>query len=218
HGGELGVGPQEAGPDEVKLVLVMVAEAHDVLLSCGLLRGGQRAVRRRAAKPRPAAATAISTPPEKLLDQYIAWAMGCWWSRMGGEMMSRMPSGRVPSCRRETPRGRARAKAPAAATATPQIRSTAVALLPWYCSVMNHGDRATQTPVSSPSTPAAWAPMPRRLAATAYSAVPDAAGTTWGDAPSASGRRGSGVAMTVFLSCFVSGRDRRAAALVVSRA
>src|SRR6267378_2796233 len=36
-------------------------------------RGGQWAVRRRAAKPRPAAARAISTPPEKLLDQYIAW-------------------------------------------------------------------------------------------------------------------------------------------------
>src|SRR5215472_5126954 len=189
-GGELGVGPQEAGLDEVKLVLVMGAEAHDVLLSCALLRvsaggatgcvarvraltpgpaprGGQRAVRRRAAKPRPAAARAISAPPEKLLDQYIAWAMGCLWSRMGGEMISQMPSSRLPSCRPENPRGLARAKAPAAATATPEIRSTAVALLPWYCSVMNHGDRATQTPVSSPSTPAAWAPMPYGLAGTA---------------------------------------------------
>src|SRR5262249_56160379 len=114
--------------------------------------------------------------------------------------------------------GRGGGRAPRGATASPEIRSTAVALLPPYYSVMNHGDRATQTPVSSPSTPAAWAPMPRRLAGTAYSAVPDAARTTWGDAPSASGRRASGVAMTLFLSCFVSGRDRRAAALVVSRA
>src|SRR6266851_925459 len=227
-GGELGVGPQEAGLDEVKLVLVMGAEAHDVLLSCGLLRvsahgaralrgpgagpgpqgphprGGQRAVRRRAAKPRPAAARAISTPPEKLLDQYIAWAMGCLWSRMGGAMISQMPSSRLPSCRPENPRGLARAKAPTAAAASPEIRSTEVALLPPYCSVMNHGDRATQSPVSSPSTPAAWAPMPRRLAGTAYPAAPGPAGKASGDAPPGSGRRESGVAMTLFLSFAVT--------------
>src|SRR6516164_634916 len=68
--------------------------------------GGQRAVRRRAAKPRPAAARAISTPPEKLLDRYIAWAMGCLWSRMGGEMISQMPGSRLPSCRPEKPSAR----------------------------------------------------------------------------------------------------------------
>src|SRR5262249_19014106 len=75
--------------------------------------------------------------------------------------------------------------------------------------------------VSSPSAPAAWAPMPRRLAGTAYSAVPDPAGTAWGYAPSGSGWRASGVAMTLFLSCFLvssADDDRRAAALVVSLA
>jgi hypothetical protein len=59
---------------------------------------------------------------------------------------------------------------------------------------MNQGDRATHTPVSRPSTAAAWAPMPRQVAGMTYSAGPVAARTIWGDVPSPSGRRINGVA------------------------
>ena len=43
HPGELGIGREEAGLDEAKLVLLVVAKAYDVLLGAGM-DGGREAV------------------------------------------------------------------------------------------------------------------------------------------------------------------------------
>ena len=64
----------------------------------------------------PDSASAPSTPPTQLLDQYIESAMGCLWFRMGPAMISQTPSSALPDCRPANPRGPASAKAPAAAT------------------------------------------------------------------------------------------------------
>src|SRR5258708_4253197 len=170
---------------------MVVAEAHNMLLNCGIaagaglaarghraagvrvlapgqdphrLGGQRRAGPRGAMAARLAAARAISTPPAQLLDQYIESAMGCLWLRMGPAMISQAPSSALPDCRPANPRGPARAKAPATATASPEIRLTAAALPPAHCKVMNHGERASHSPVSMPSAAAAWAPAPRPAA------------------------------------------------------
>src|SRR6266446_8855700 len=188
---------------------MVVAEAHNMLLNCGIAAGvglaeqghpaarvrvlapgqdphrpgGQRRVGHRGAMAaRLAAARAISTPPAQLLDQYIESAMGCLRVRIGPAMISQAPSSALPDCRPANPRGPARAKAPAAATASPEIRLTAAALPPAYCKVMNHGEMATHSPVSMPSAAAAWAPMPRQVAGSRYpSDAPVAAGTAGTD-------------------------------------
>src|SRR5262249_60963066 len=110
-----------------------------------------------------------------------------------------------------------RGKAPPAATASPEIRLTAAGLPPASCRVMNHGERATHSPVSMPSAAAAWAPMPRQVAGSGYpAAAPAADGTASAGAPLPSGRRISGVFMTCSFLFFVpsAGDDRRAVTLV----
>src|SRR5882757_8045239 len=207
HGGELRVGPEQRGLDALQLALLAVVKAHDVLLSCDrrsacapapgcgswpasgpASRVGQRpAGRRRATAPRPAAARTISTPPARLLDQNIGSAMVNFELRMGPAMISQTPSSALPTCRLANARGLARAKAPTPATARPEMRLTTLALVPPCWRVRNHGDRATQTPVSTASTADIWAPRTLPVADSAYSA--------WPEAPSASGRRISGVDM-----------------------
>src|SRR5260370_22449546 len=95
-------------------------------------RGQRRAGRRMATAARPAAATAISTAPATLLDQYIESAMECFWLRTGPAMISQTPSSTLASCRPGNPRGLARANTPTPATASPEIRLTVVALLPVF--------------------------------------------------------------------------------------
>src|SRR5580693_200542 len=174
-GGQLRVGPEQAGFDAVKPVQLAVVKTHRVLLWQPTRGAGpgvrrtrtpgvqRRAGRRMATAAKPTATRAMSTPPATLLDQNIGSAMENFWLRMGPAMISQAPSSRVPTCRPANPRGLIRAKAPSPATASPEIRLTVLALVPVFCSVRNQGDRATQTPVSSPSTADACAPMSREV-------------------------------------------------------
>src|ERR1700689_319271 len=190
------LGLEQAGFDALQLALLAVVKAHDVLLrsavgvstrreagrrpGCGswpasgpASQGGQRrAGRRRATAPRPMAAKAISRPPAQLFDQNIASVMTCEWLRIGPAMISQTASSALPICRLANPRALTRARAPTPATARPEMRSTVFALVPPCCRVTNHGDRATQTPVSTPSTAATWAPRALPVAGSAYSAWP----------------------------------------------
>jgi len=180
----------------------------------------RRSAAGRGKTARLASASAISTPPDQALDQYIGWAIGNFSSSTNGEMISQAPSSRLPNCSPGNPRGLASAAAPTATAASPAITSVMVALAPLCCSTMNQGEMATHSPVSIPSAAATWALTPRQPAGSRYSAATAGraglAGTAWGGAPPDSGRRVSGEVMTSFFRS--AGYNCRAVSLVASQA
>src|ERR1700751_2851321 len=78
---------------------------------------GQRVARRRVA--RPPSASAISTTPDQVLDQYIGAAIENLASRMNEEMSTQTPSTRLVNCRPGNPRRLNRANGPMPAPPNP---------------------------------------------------------------------------------------------------